>query len=60
MLVDYLEKEMLCIRLYGFADVDTKQKKDVKPKAKPPAINESSGFMGDNSTQESLGNIRFA
>ena len=45
MLVDYLEKEMLCIRLYGFADVDTKQKKDVKPKAKPPAINESSGFM---------------
>lgn len=60
MLVDYLEKEMMLVRLYGFADVTNKQKKEVKQKLKPVAINESSGFMGDTSTQDSLGNIRFA
>jgi len=30
MLVDYLEKETLCIRLYGFADVGPKKQKVVK------------------------------
>jgi hypothetical protein len=29
MLVDYLENEMLSVRVYGFADVAERQKKDV-------------------------------
>lgn len=36
MLVDYLEKETLCVRLYGFGDVGPKKaKSSVKPVKKP-------------------------
>lgn len=47
MLVDYLQKDVMVFRVYGFADVKPKQKKE-KPKAKPPI----SSFM-DQSTSDS-------
>ena len=45
MLVDYLEKETLCIRLYGFADVGPK-----KPKAVKPAVKKQVNISQENSS----------
>jgi len=39
MLVDYLEKDVMVFRVYGFADVKPKQKKDQKRTTKKPALN---------------------
>lgn len=39
MLVDYLEKETLCIRLFGFADVGPRKPKQAKQIAKKPVVN---------------------
>lgn len=36
MLVDYLEKDVMVFRVYGFADVKAKPKKDVKRPTKKP------------------------
>jgi hypothetical protein len=55
MLVDYMEKEVMVFRVYGFADVKPKKKEKAnvkKPLQKKP-IN-SSGFLGDQSTEVSL------
>lgn len=48
MLVDYLEKEVMVFRVYGFADVKEKKKKQTK--AKKPMVNTSA----DQSTNDSI------
>lgn len=48
MLVDYLEKDVMVFRVYGFADVKPKAKPAKKPVKKiMPSANQSSTFMGD-------------
>jgi len=61
MLVDYLEKETLCIRLYGFADVGPKKPKAVKPAVKKQVnvSQENSSFL-DSSTASDSFNSRHA
>ena len=58
MLVDYLEKETLCIRLYGFADVGPKKPKQAKPVAKKPVANnvsqENSSFLDASTASDSF------
>jgi hypothetical protein len=49
MLVDYLEKEVMVFRMYGFADVKEKKKKDMK-RASKKLINSSA----DQSTNDSI------
>lgn len=49
MLVDYLEKDVMVFRVYGFADVKSKPKKDVKRPTKKPQ-----NFLGDMSTNDSI------
>ena len=39
MLVDYLEKEVMIFRVYGFADVKQKLNKIDKPKTRKPINN---------------------
>jgi len=50
MLVDYLEKDVMVFRVYGFADVKAKPKKDVKRPTKKP----QPGFLGDMSTNDTM------
>lgn len=60
MLVDYLEKETLCVRLYGFGDVGPKKPKTTaKPIKKPVHPQENSSFM-DASTASDSFNTRYA
>ncbi len=60
MLVDYLEKETLCVRLYGFGDVGPKKPKTTaKAIKKPLAPQENSSFM-DASTASDSFNTRYA
>lgn len=60
MLVDYLEKETLCIRLYGFGDVGPKKPKTTaKPIKRPVPPQENSSFM-DASTASDSFNTRYA
>lgn len=57
MLVDYMEKEVMVFRVYGFADVKPKAAKtNVKKPVKKPIqpMNQSSTFLGDQSTEVSL------
>ncbi len=47
MLVNYLEKDILVFRVYGFADVKNKKKRDVKKPVQKPAL-------ADQSTNDSI------
>jgi hypothetical protein len=60
MLVDYLEKETLCVRLYGFGDVGPKKAKtNAKPVKKVLPSQENSSFL-DASTASDSFNTRHA
>lgn len=60
MLVDYLEKEVLVFRVYGFADVKAKSKQNVKKPLKKTTSstsqNNQSSYLGDQSTEASFNN----
>jgi hypothetical protein len=45
MLVDYLEKDVMVFRVYGFADVKPKQKKEVKRTTKKPTATSGTSFV---------------
>lgn len=50
MLVDYLEKDVMVFRVYGFADVKAKPIKNVKKPVKKP----NTSYISDQSTDVSI------
>jgi len=53
MLVDYLEQEVMVFRVYGFADVKSKPKKEVKkPQVRKPVQSAQQSFFGNDSTMD--------
>ena len=56
MLVDYLEKDVMVFRVYGFADIKEKQKNNVKKPvtAKKPVTPVPSQQLADQSTDSSV------
>jgi hypothetical protein len=55
MLVEYLEKETLCVRLFGFADVGPKKPKSIKLAKKPAnPVQENSSFMDASTASDSF------
>lgn len=55
MLVEYLEKDVMVFRVYGFADVKPKSKNNAKkPVTAAKKTNPNNSYLGDQSTDMSL------